>query len=111
MLDLETLPRFKKFSFEIINLIPEWAKAYEVETVAIMRQIPIAHAWCNANPKKAPKRDPVRFLHNWMRLAKKMGNLVTAQPNRLFREQAPEDEVMTGEDFAKMRKTVFNRVP
>lgn len=100
------MPRFGKHQYEIVGLITEWARAYEVEPAAIERQIPIAHAWINSNPKKAPKKDPVRFLNNWMRLAKKMGNLVAKQPDRKYKEPAPEDEVMSGDDFAKMRQAL-----
>lgn len=110
MLDFEQFPRFKMASFQIVTLIPQWAKAYEVETEAIIRQIPIAHAWCNSNPKKAPKTNPVRFLHNWMRIAKKMGNLVSRQPDRRYKEQATEED-MSVEEMIEIRKRNMAHVP
>jgi len=95
--------------FEIISLVPEWAHAFEVETVAILRQIPIAHAWCNSNPRKAPKKDPVRFLHNWMRIAKKMGTLVSKEPDRRYKEQAAAMD-MSVEEMIEIRKRNMARV-
>lgn len=107
MLDFSRLNRFKGKQFEIVSLVSEWAMAYGVEPEAIERQIAIAHAWCNANPKKAPKKDPVRFLYNFMRIAKKMGNLVSKELDRKFKETQPrEEEVMTGEDFKRMREAI-----
>lgn len=35
-------------------------------SVDIRSQIGWAHAWCVANPKKAPKKDYARFLNTWM---------------------------------------------
>lgn len=102
-INFESLPRFKTSQFTIVCLIAEWASAYEVELQAIERQIPIAHAWCNANPKRAPRRDPVRFLYNWMRIAKKAGNLVSHEPDRRYREEIPQDD-MTVEEMVKIRQ-------
>lgn len=107
MLDLESLKRFRDHKFKIFNMIPEWAKAYGVPEAAILRQIPFAHAWCNANPTKAPKKDPVRFLNNWLRIAQRMGSLVAHQSNRTYREKIPKNEDLPGpEEFAKFREAI-----
>ena len=101
-LEMESLKRFRDFKYQITALLSEWAQAYEVSESAIERQISIAHAWCNANPKKAPKKDPVRFLHNWMRIAKKMGNLVT---KRSSYQESKSNEDMSFEEMVAIRKS------
>jgi hypothetical protein len=69
------LPKFKNDTLRIISLIPEWSRAYAVPESAIIHQLAYAHGWILTNPKKAPKKDVVRFLFNWMRAAQKHGNL------------------------------------
>lgn len=102
-LDFEKLPRFKDQGFRIVSLVCEWAFAYQVEPAAIERQIPIAHAWCNSNPKRAPKRDAVRFLNNWMRIAKGLGTLVTQEPDRRYKESATQED-MTIKEMIEIRQ-------
>lgn len=106
MINFEQMPRFKAHHFEIMSKVSEWAHAYGVPVEAVERQIPVSHAWCNANPKKAPKSDPVRFLFNWMRIAKSMGNLTVNAPGIPFKEAAPGDEVMSGDDFKRMKEEI-----
>src|ERR1700681_4236481 len=97
MLNLESLNRFRDFKFQILQLIPEWARAYEVPEQEIMRQINEAHAWANANPSRAPKKLPVRFLHSWMRKAKQMGSLKkVVVSDRRYREDKPPEEELPG---------------
>ena len=95
-------PRFKEHSFRIVSLIPEWARAYQVPEQAILRQLSYAHAWINANPRKAPKRDPVRFLFNWMRLAQKYGNLKVPEPSKKVQPEKEPD--MSFEEMVSIRK-------
>jgi hypothetical protein len=109
MLDFNQLPRFNSQAFRITSLLSEWAVAYEVHYLDIERQIRIAHAWCDANKRKAPKKDPVRFLFNWMRKAKEYGNL---KPVRTctYKEYLPRpEEIMDGNDWARMKAEVFKR--
>lgn len=107
MIDFSKLPRFKSVQYRIFELVDQWAEAYGVPREAILRQIPIAHAWQDSNPKRAPRKDQVRFLFNWMRKAKEHGNLVTVWPNNAYREQRTADEeTLTGEDFARMRQAI-----
>ena len=108
-LDYLKLPRFKADAFKISNLIPQWAEAYEVSTAAIVRQIPIAHAWADSNPKKAPKTNVTRFLHTWMRNAKKYGNLVSAPVDRAYHDNPPEAD-MTIEEMQEIRRRNMKRV-
>lgn len=107
MLDFDRLPKFREFRFQILKLIPEWVAAYETTEAEILRQIGWAHAWCNANPRKAPKKDPVRFLWNWMRHAKRYDNILQKRVDLTYREDKPADsEIMDGEDFRKMREAL-----
>lgn len=101
-IDFEKLPRFKPHAMKIFPLIEEWAAAYDVPREAIIRQLSWAHGWCLSNPKRAPKKDIVRFLFNWMRLAKKMGNLVTEK----VVAPRPQDEEpdMSFEEMVEIRK-------
>ena len=107
MLDFSTLPRFKEKSTEIFELIPEWCVAYGVTSDAIIRQIQIAHAWCNANKKKAPRVDVVRFLWNWMQRAKQYGNLESRKPQE---KKATEKETdLTYEEMVEIRRRNMNQ--
>lgn len=106
MMDFSPFVRFQQVRFKIISLIPEWAQAYQVDEQAIERQIGIAHCWCNANPKKAPKKDPVRFLNNWMRLAKKMGSLVSQPIDRTYKEK-PAEEDLSIDEMREIRRRNF----
>ena len=99
----EKLPRFKSHAMQIIHLIPQWSFANEVSPEAITRQLYIAHAWCDSNPKRAPKKDPARFLWSWMRQAKKYGNL-TATPRDTTYREAPTQEDMTVEEMIAIRR-------
>lgn len=50
----------KRFGF----LLMAWRMS--CPDVNIRSQLGWAHAWCVANPKKAPKKDFARFLNYWM---------------------------------------------
>lgn len=107
MLDFNSLPRFKPQAYGILQMIPVWAKSFEVDEKAIVRQIPWAHGWCESNKAKAPKKNMVRFLFNWMSRAKKLGNLVSIPVSDHYKETVPhEDEVLTGDDFKRMREAI-----
>ena len=102
-LDFREFPKWMPNSLEIMALVDVWAKAHEVSRGAIIRQISIAYAWTQANPKKAPKRLIARFLHSWMAQAKRYGNLkVKAEP---WKPSAPEPECeMTIEEMRAIRR-------
>lgn len=107
MIDFAHLPRFQSRQLQIVSMISIWAQGFQVDLAAIERQIPIAHAWADSNPKRAPKRNMVRFLFNWMTRAQRWGNLVVKQRDLSYKEtQAPEDEIMTGDDFRRMREAI-----
>jgi hypothetical protein len=112
MLNFDQMPKFKPHAYEIIKLVPAWALAYQVDEAAIIRQIPEAHAWILCNKAKAPKVRVTRFLHTWMRKAKQYGNLTIQAPGQKYVEEKPaEDEVMSGEDFRRMRETISGQNP
>ena len=104
MLDFDKLPRFTKDKFEIITMTSEWAYAYQVDPEAILRQIAIAHAWCESNKKLAPRKNVVRFLHNWLRLAKKHGNLVAQ--HKTYQDTTASNDMSVAEMIA-IRKANF----
>lgn len=102
--DFQKLPKFRPSATKIIPLIPEWAQAYDVPVLAIEKQLAWAHGWILSNPKKAPKKDFVRFLFNWMRKAKEFGNLVVNDP-RDTTPRAPDPEPdMSIEEMIAIRK-------
>jgi hypothetical protein len=100
-MNLENLPRFRDHSIKINELIPIWAQSYQVSEAAIERQILFAHGWIMSNPRRAPKRDIVRFLYNWMSKAKKMGNLVQEKKIIPTMEKDPD---MSYEEMVAIRK-------
>lgn len=101
-LNFEKLPRFKSDSMKVWSLIPQWAHAHQVDEQAIISQIYTAHAWCDSNPKKAPKKQVTRFLWSWMGAAKRYGNLKTPQ-HTLVRPPEKESE-MTYEEMVAIRQ-------
>jgi len=109
MLDFDKLPRFQKFKFQIVTRIPDWAHAYECSEAAVERQIDIAHAWCDANKRRAPRTDPMRFLFNWLRKAREYGNLSDRRLNAYKEARPQEEEVMTGEDWRAIRQSISPR--
>lgn len=84
-------------------MIPTWAIAFGVDEKAIIRQIPIAHAWIDSNPRKGPKRDIIRFLFNWLTKAQKFGNLVAEVKVNAYKEK-PTNEDMTVEEMQEIRR-------
>ena len=103
MLDFTRLPRFARESVRILDLIPQWARAYDADEKDVIRQIPIAHAWLVSN--KAKYRDMTLYLNNWMRKANEYGNLKQAIKGRTYEEKKPrEDEIMSGDDWAAIRR-------
>ncbi len=101
-LDFRAMPKWMPEAIEIMALVETWAKAYGVPREAIVRQIPIAYAWAQSNKKKAPKRNILRFLFNWMQQAKRWGNLkVPEKPQVRAPDPAPD---MTVEEMIAIRK-------
>ena len=96
-LDFHQMPKWMPEALEVMALVETWAKAYEVGREAILRHIPIAYAWCQSNPKNAPKRNVTRFLHTWMRNAKKWNNLIEKQPDRRYKADEPAGHYLRGD--------------
>jgi hypothetical protein len=106
MLDFEKMPRFAGFSFPITMKITEWSAAFEVPDEEIERQIKIAHAWADNNPKKAPKKDILRYLNNWLNIADRKGSL--RRSSKPVPPRAPDTEGdMTMEDLRAIRQKNF----
>ena len=101
-LDFDKLPRFKKAAFEIVGMLQVWADAFGVERAAIERQIPIAHAWCDSNARRAPKKNMVRFLFNWMTHAQRFHNLVSKPVDNTYKEN-PFERDMSFEEMQEIR--------
>ena len=109
MIDFTPFPRFQKDKAKIIDLIPKWAMLYGVDPLLIEKQIIAAHVWYDANPWRAPRRCVTRALHNWMRIAQEFGKF-KPEPHRpaavSYKEPQPDGEVMTGDDFKRMREAL-----
>lgn len=106
-LDFEKMPRFKRHTAQILPLLAEWADVHNVPVEAVVDQLYTAHAWCNANPKRAPKKDPVRFLWSWMRQASRWGNLKSKlPPAAVTKEHEPE---MSYEEMVAIRRKNMGR--
>ncbi len=93
---------------QIWALVPQWAHAYQVAQDAIVGQIYTAHAWCDSNPKKAPKRLFTRFLWAWMGQAKRYGNLKSKPAPQIPRAPEPEPD-MTIEEMRAIRERNMRR--
>jgi hypothetical protein len=106
-MNFEKLPRFQGESLGIVCKVPEWADLiFKVGLEEIERQIHLAHGWADANPRKAPKKNMVRYLYNWLLIAQRKGSLLQ-KPRENYQEiKTVDDEIMTGDDFSKMREAI-----
>ena len=104
-MDFEKLPRFKIDQLAILCEIERWVDVFEVERSEIERQIKFAHGWIDANPRKAPRTNVIRYLFNWLTIAERKGSLLR-KPRENFKEVVAESDIMTGEDFARMREAL-----
>jgi hypothetical protein len=106
-MNFDNLHRFAKHQVKILELIPVWMDLYRVSRDQIEEQIRTAHAWILANPGRSPKSQMTRFLHNWIRIAKQYGHFsATATPHALWKEPGTDGEVMTGDDFKRMKEAL-----
>ena len=86
----------------------EWQRAYP--NVQLQKQIGWAHAWLLSNGKKYT--DMGRFLNNWFRrcqqdLEKAGMSTSPIQMPKTYKEEKPkEEEIMTADDFKKMRREI-----
>lgn len=109
MLDFDKMPRFKSRASDIFRMIPQWAFAFEVPEPEIIRQLGEAHAWIECNPKKAPKKNVMRFLNSWMHAAKRYGNLRVNRQVPVVRTADPEPD-MSVEDLLAIRRKNFGEL-
>lgn len=114
-MDFKPLPRFEKYQLKIMELIPKWEMLYQCPRSVIENQIVTSHVWCDANGDRSPKKQITRFLNSWMSIADRMGHLrgIPSQPvgvpipRKVFVEDRPaEEDVMTADDFKKMREAI-----
>ncbi len=97
------MDQWMPWALDIMAMVETWARVYSVSRLAIMRQIPIAYSWAKSNPKKAPKKYVLRFLHSWMRSAQRHGNLVDKPVDRRYNEN-PVEQDMTFEEMQEIRR-------
>ncbi len=107
-LDFRQMPEWMPDALEIQALVNTWARAYDVSPEAIKRQIPIAYGWAVSNKNKAPKKNVIRYLFNFMRKAKEFGNLVEKSIDRTYHETLPEEEMSVEEMKAIREKNMGN---
>ena len=111
MIDLAKYPKFAadaKLMKRAAFLEVEWRRAYP--DVDFEKQVGWSHAWLITSGKKYS--DMARYLNNWWRRcqadidAKRphQGPVPAARP--LYKEPEPEGEIMTGDDFKKMREAI-----
>jgi hypothetical protein len=106
---LEHLKKFAndpKLNQRIGVLIMEWERSYP--HIDVRSQIQWAHNWLLENPKK-DKKDYIRFLGNWMRSAEQRAldtKRMKAPEIGMYKEPQPDGEVMSGDDFKRMRETL-----
>lgn len=87
---------------KVLVLIPQWAHAHQATEDAIREQIYTAHAWCDSNPKKAPKVNVTRFLWSWMGQARRYNTLMKKPVIKLRVEEVESD--MTIEEMQAIRR-------
>ena len=95
-----------KLMKRIVFLEMEWKRAYP--NVDLDKQASWAHAWLVTHPEKKYK-DFARFLNNWFKNSEKRfaeTGYVTQKTSTYKEEIPPEEEIMTGEDFARMREAI-----
>jgi hypothetical protein len=102
MLDFDRLTHFQKFQVTILGMIGEWARTYQCPDEMIERQIREAHSWVRCNPKKAPKKNILRFLNSWMKSAERYHNL--RRKEYLPPPPIESEPVMTVEEMVAIRK-------
>lgn len=113
MLEIEKYPKFandSKLKKRILFLEVEWHRAYPL--VDLSKQLGWAHAWLVTSGKRYS--DMARFLNNWYRRCQadlekyqtSTGPIKMPTPKKYVEEKPAEDQVMSGEDFARMREHI-----
>jgi hypothetical protein len=111
MIDLGKYPKFaadSKLMKRAAFLEVEWRRAYP--DVDFQNQAGWGHAWLITSGKKYS--DMARFLNNWFKRCQQDINMTKdmkgpiRMPTKAYQEPKPEGEVMTGDDFAKMKEAI-----
>lgn len=107
-LNFHQMPKWMPEALQIQMMIDVWARGYDVPREAVIRQIPIAYAWAQSNPKKAPRKNILRYLNTFMRKAQEFGNLKVPAPRPAA---LPTDLAvdMTPEEMVEIRKKNMGR--
>jgi len=105
-MDFDKMPRFKMNALQITCKVSEWSEIFKVEPSEIERQIELAYGWMVNNPRRAPKSDVMRYLYNWMLIADRKLSMRKRPVDNFKEVRPPEDEILTGEDFARMRQAI-----
>jgi hypothetical protein len=103
MIDLSAAPKFQESLVEITQKIPQWAETFKVEYQEIERQIGFAVGWALINPRKAPKKNVMRFLFNWFLIADRKGSM-RRTAKVAPREPDPEPDMSIAEMIAIRKK-------
>lgn len=106
---LSSLPKFdadKKLVRRFWLLWEEWKRAYP--SIDHLNELQWAHAWLLSSGKQY--RDMSRFLNNWMKSAQKRflekNPVKWCQPGKYHEEKPKDEDIMTGDDFKKMRDAI-----
>lgn len=112
VLDLTGCKKFEndaRLKHRLLFLEQEWHRAYP--RVDLQKQLGWAHAWLISSNKRYT--DMTRFLNNWFKRCQMelekievlQGPIVMPKPT--FKEEKPnENDVMTEDDFKKMREAI-----
>ena len=100
----ETDDKLKK---KILFLVDEWIRVFP--EVNYKHEIQLAHYWLVSHGVYRKRHD--LYLSNWMKKAEEMRRTKPVWgapvPSKKYIEvKPPEEEVMTAEDFAKLRQTI-----
>ena len=93
---------------KILFLMEEWQRMFP--NLNHREQIQLAHYWLISHGVYRKRHD--LYLANWMRKAEEIRKTkpVFGQPIKKYIEQKPpEDEIMDGSDFAKMREVIKHK--
>ena len=111
MIDLQKYPKFaadSKLMKRAAFLEVEWRRAYP--DVDFQNQAGWASAWLCTSGKKYS--DMARFLNNWFKRCQQDLNMnkdmkgPIRMPTKAYQEPKPEGEVMTGDDFSRMKEAI-----
>jgi hypothetical protein len=105
-LDFRQMPKWMSDSLLIMTSIGDWAKRFDVDEDEIRRQIGLAYGWTINNPRKAPKKNVMRYLYNWMLIAQRKGSMAKRSVKPKEKYPDPESD-MSLEEMRAIRQKNF----